>query len=103
MLNVEERWKEILEAADKLIPELNKIDGIRITPVEDGSNVYDLVLDKEISLKELSDYLYSEHHIRLRPPDNQGNVKFKVNQTILTRDPDDIIQALRLGTEQARS
>ena len=94
---VDQRWEEIKNAADKLIPELNKLEGIRITSVENGSNVYDLSLDKGLSLVELSDYLYREHRISLRPPDNKGNVKFKVNQTILSRKPEEILQAFRLG------
>ena len=90
---VEERWKEITEAADRLISRLNDLDGIRIAPVENGSNVYRMELDPTLSFQDLAGHLNSEFNIRLRPPDNRGILQFKVNDTLLGREPDDIVDA----------
>ena len=98
---VEERWDEIARSADKLITELNHIDGIQIKPVKNGSNVFDLQLDTKVNLQEFLTYMLREHLISFRPPDKTGLIKFKVNQTLLTRDPDAILQAFRSGIGRA--
>lgn len=98
---VEDRWKEIVRTARELIPRLNQLDGIRITPVEFGSNVYDLHLGDGIDRNTFTGYLWQEYQIRLRPPEPSGLVKFKVNQTLLDRDMDQICEAFRSGLQRA--
>jgi threonine aldolase len=98
---VKERWNQIVRVANALIAELNKIKGLLITPVNKGSNVYDMQLDEKISMQEFFAYMLREHQISFRPPEKSGIVKFKVNQTLLTRNPDEILQAFRQGVEQA--
>ena len=78
------------------------VSGYRITPVPNGSNVYDMRLGEEISIKKFNTYMLQEHQISFRPQDKTGIVKFKVNQTLLTRELDEIIQAFKSGTERAR-
>lgn len=101
---VDERWKEIVSSANELIPRLNKLGGIRITPVENGSNVYRMELDPTLSFQDLAGHLNSEFNIRLRPPDARGILQFKVNETILGREPDDIVHAWKsaLGYFESR-
>ena len=98
---IEERRKEIIKAADYLIHRLNKLDGIRITPIKNGSNVYDLTFAEKINLTDFLNHMHSEHNIGFRPPDNMGIVKFKVNQTLLNRDMDAIIEAWKAGIAMA--
>jgi threonine aldolase len=98
---VEERWDLIKRTAGRLIRELNKIQGLQINPVKNGSNVYDLHLAEEISLKEFTVQLLEKHQISLRPPDITGIIKFKVNQTLLTRDLDAITEAFSKAIETA--
>jgi threonine aldolase len=90
---VDERWEQIAATGTRLIAELNKLDGLSISPIENGSNVYDLRVAKEIDLKKLVDLLHASHNISLRPADADGLVKFKVNETLLSRDPAEILQA----------
>ena len=90
---VDERWKQIAATGTRLMAELNKLEGLSISPIENGSNIYDLKVAKEISLKKLVDYLHSDHNILLRPADENGLVKFKVNETLLTRDIEELVHA----------
>ncbi len=99
---IDERWNNLLHTASYFISELNKLDGISITPLKNGSNVYDLKLAREINLKELTDLLYTEHDIRLGSANEQGLVKFKVNETLLSRDPEEIVHAWLTGIESIR-
>lgn len=99
---VDERWEQIAETGTRLISGLNKLEGLRISPVENGSNVFDLELAKEIDLEKLAAFLYTEHRISLRPPETGGIVKFKVNETLLDRDLEELLLAWKAGLDMAR-
>ncbi len=98
---IEERWNNLLQTASHFISELNKLDGVSITSLKNGSNVYDLELAREINLMELTDHLYSTHNISLGRANEEGLVKFKVNETLLSRDIEEIIEAWKSGIKKA--
>jgi len=100
---IEERWQEVVRSGTHIISELNKLDGISITALKNGSNVFDLKLADDINLKELSDFLYTEHGISIGPAIAQGLVKFKINETLLSRDIEEIIQAWKAGIKSAKA
>ena len=83
---INERWNEVVKTTEILISELNKIKGVSIIHLENGTNIYDLTLTSEISLKKLAIYLYNEHNIWLGRANEKGIVKFTVNESLLTRD-----------------
>lgn len=99
---VDERWDQIATTGTRLMAEINKLDGLSISPIDKGSNVFDLKVAKEINLKELVDYLHNDHNILLRPADENGLVKFKINETLLSRDIEELVQAWKAGTDRAR-
>lgn len=99
---INERWNEVVKTSQKIISELNKLDGITITSLKNGTNIYNLTLSDEISLKKLAIYLYNEHNIWLGRANEKGIVKFTVNESLLTRDYNDILDAWKKGIEHAR-
>jgi threonine aldolase len=90
---VDERWDQIRKKGDKLIEQLSQLKGAQLKAVENGSNVFVLELDDGISFADFAGHLYAEHKISLRPPDARGNLRFKVNETLLTRETDEIVEA----------
>jgi threonine aldolase len=82
---------------------LNQLKGIRITALNNGTNIYDLTLSNDISLKKLAVFLHNEHNIWLGRANDKGIVKFTVNESILTRDTKEILEAWKKGLEQARN
>lgn len=100
---IEERWSEVIKSTQNLIAELTKIVGVRITTLKNGTNIYDLTLSGDISLKKLAIYLYEEHNIWLGRANEQGIVKFTVNESLLTRDFNDLLNAWKKGIEHARN
>lgn len=100
---IDERWKEVVKTSEKLITDLNKIEGITITSLENGTNIYDLTLSDTISLSKLAIFLYDNHSIWLGRADEHGIVKFTVNESILTRAYNDLLTAWKKGIEHARS
>ena len=99
---IEERWKKVLLAAKHLVEELNKINGIKITFLKNGTNIYDLKLTKDINLKTLAGFLYEEHNIWLGRANETGIVKFRINESLQSRPTQEIIDAWRKGVEKAR-
>lgn len=99
---INERWTEVVKTSQKMIAELNKIEGISIKSLENGTNIHDLTLSSDISLKKLAVFLYNEHNIWLGRANGKEIVKFTVNESLLTRDFYDILNAWKKGIEQAR-
>lgn len=96
-----ERWNEITTSATQLIARLNKINGVSIQNRKNGSNIYDLKLANEINLKKLAGFLYNEHNIWLGRANENGIVKFTVNESLLTREIKEIVNAWKTGIKQA--
>ena len=99
---IDQRWQEIVRTGDYFISELNKLDDVTITAVKNGTNVFDLKLAQDINPEELARLLYAEYGIRIGPANDQGLVKFKVNETLLSRDPEEIVHAWLTGIESIR-
>jgi threonine aldolase len=96
---ISDRLNQVVVTANKLIDELNKIDGISITSIENGTNIYYLKLAENINSKELAKRLFEEYNIRLRSSEN-SMVKFAVNESLLTRDLQEIIDAWKTVINQ---
>jgi len=99
---IEERWKNVIQQAESLITELNKIPEIKISKIENGTNIYNLVLDKSIDLKKLAGVLYNEYNIWLGRANEEGIVKFTVNESLLRQKNDFILNAWKKGMNAAK-
>ncbi len=99
---IEERWKQVLDHTNQLIIGLNKIDGVEISKLQNGSNIYNLRLDEDIDLKEMAMHLYKNHNLLLGRANEEGIIKFKVNESLLTRSNDKIIESWKEAMDIAR-
>lgn len=99
---ITEKLNQVKITGNKLIKELNKIDGINITGIKNGTNRYELKLAQNINSKELSKILYEEHNIWLHESDD-GIVPFAVNESILTREPQNIVNTWKEIIDQIRT
>jgi len=100
---IEERWAKVIETAEHLISELNKIDGVNISGIQNGTNIFNLNLADEIKYDELRTVLNEEYNILLRHPTGEKTVKFVVNESLMTRDLNDIVNAWKKGVEKVKS
>lgn len=101
--NIEDRWREVIIKVNSLIAGLNKIYGITITALNNGTNIYYLKLEDGINFTQLADYLYKEHLIWIGVTNDIGMVNLYVNESLLTRDNNTLINAWKKGIEKARS
>lgn len=98
---IEKRWEQVVSKGAKLMEELNKMEGVRFTPLEHGTNIFDLQLAANINLKKLANFLYTEHNMRVGRANKAGIVKFSINESILTRSSDELLAAWETGIQQA--
>ena len=66
---------------------------IKISKIENGTNIYNLVLDKNISLKKLADFLRIDDNILVGRANAEKVVKLMVNESLLSRKPNEIVDA----------
>ena len=100
---IKERWQKVTQSAANLINALNKIDGVNISTIKNGTNIYDLKLEPEINLKKFADHLYTEYNIWVGRADEHGIVKFTVNESLLTRSVDTIVDAWISGIKASKT
>lgn len=97
---INNRWDKVLQAEAIILSELNKIDGLSISSLKNGTNIYDLKVTKAIDPKELATVLYDDYNIRMRRADQQGLVKFVINESILARQTSEIVDAWVAAVKQ---
>lgn len=77
----EERWKLLLVKTEDLIRRINGIEGLKISAVENGTNVYRLETGDKKRADSMVSRLVSDHQIYLRSPDARGDIWFCVNES----------------------
>jgi threonine aldolase len=92
---LETRLQKAVTASTALFAALNKIPGITITPLNDGTNIYPLQLGKAVDGKKLQAALRNSYNIRMPFPDSNNRVMLTVNETLLYRDVDYITGAFK--------
>ncbi len=90
---LETRLQEARKRGEEIIAALNKLNGIRVSPLENGTNIYQVQLDKTVDGKKMQQTLNKEFSIRMVPPDDQNKTTLTVNETILYREPGYVINA----------
>ena len=99
---IDTRWQSVVSVFNEFVQKLNKLEGIEVSSLENGTNIHNLKLDKTVDLKKMATNLYTEHNIWLGRANNEGIVKLTANESILTRDLADIVGALETSLQKAR-
>jgi threonine aldolase len=91
----EERLQKSIKRANEIFTELNKIPGIKISPLDGGTNIYIMVLSKETDGRKLRDSLDKKFNIKIPPFNKENQSKLMVNETLLYQPADQVIQAFK--------
>lgn len=89
----EQRLKEAISRSKEIFAVLNKNAGVKITPLEDGTNICYLQLDKSIDGRKVYERLSKEFNILIPSSGRNNRYEISVNETLLYREPSYIIQA----------
>jgi len=100
--DIDEQWQQVIVKSNKIIPELNKLEGIQITPLQKGTNSYNLEIDQRIDPAILSNKLYTEFNMIWLPRvGDKGEYTFTVNASMLPLENDEILMAWQTSVEAA--
>jgi threonine aldolase len=92
---IDDRLKRSKEKADLLFSKLNEINGVKITAIPQGSNIFNLKLAQHHNPEALPQILWDKYVIGIAPPMDDGFIKLHVNESILLRDVDDIVRSFK--------
>ncbi len=99
---VEDRLQESIKRADEIFSALNKLSGIKINPLDGGTNIYQLQISKEIDGKKFQEKLNKEYNIKIARPDDKNQTQLTVNETLLFQNAGFVINAFRNTATAAR-
>ncbi len=93
--NIESLLQKSRAKGDQLMALMNASGNMKISPVQNGSNVFNLQITSPVNYEKFAAYLKEKEQIQLRMPDSQGVIKFFVNETILRRSNEAILAVLK--------
>lgn len=99
---IEQRLQEAISRSTEIFAALNKIKGIKIKALDGGTNIYYMNLESHIDSQKMADHLATNYFIRIIPrKDETGNLRITVNETLIYRDTNYIINAFKEAIKKA--
>ncbi|HJS53143.1 MAG TPA: hypothetical protein VJ765_01325, partial [Chitinophagaceae bacterium] len=96
-----ERLQEAIKRSKEIFSSLNQIAGIKISPLDGGTNIYSMKFPEGIKGQKFGETLNS-YFIRMSGPGVNGEARITVNETLLYREPKYIIDAISDALNQAK-
>ena len=89
---MEERLQQSIIASKKIFSELNKIAGLKITELDGGTNIYKIQYPEKINIQKFGEQM-GKLNILLSRPTQTGEGRLTVNETILYKSVDSIVNS----------
>jgi threonine aldolase len=99
---IEEKLKEAIRRSKLIFDALNQIAGLKVTALDNGTNIYDLQIPANMNVQKFGDHLAKEHLVRISRPNASGIARITVNETLLYREPKYIIDAFKDAVNKAK-
>jgi len=90
---LEDRLKKTVAQATDLFEKLNKLPGISINQIKNGSNIFDFKLTATTDVKKFRQALYEKHKVIVRNANHDGIIKLQINETLLRTDNQSLVSA----------
>jgi threonine aldolase len=93
---IDERLLRAREKAADLFAQLNRLPGVEILPIPEGSNVFRFRLAEQYDRKQFALTLREKYAIRIAAsPEEDGYARIHVNESILLREEKELIGAFK--------
>lgn len=96
----EERLQQAIKRSGILFAGLNRLPGVKVSPLDGGSNIYIMKIPAGLNLQVMRDEL-AKNFIRMPKPNDNGEVQITVNETLLYKEPGEIVTAFKTALEKA--
>ena len=93
--HLETRLQQSKQRAEEIFSALNKISGCSVEALDQGTNIYRMKLDKNLSGKSLQEKLNKQFNIRIGAANRQNHILLTVNETLLYQDSRYVVDAFR--------
>jgi threonine aldolase len=97
---MEERLLEAIKRSKEIFTAVGQM-GIKISALEDGTNIYNIKFPAGINIQKFGETL-NNLFIRIPRPNDSGKAKISVNETLLYREPKYIIDAIKDSLNKAK-
>lgn len=91
----ENRLQNAKQSSVEIFAALNKLPGIKISPIAGGTNIYTMQLSKEIDGNKMKEKLNKEFNIIIARPNENNFCKLTVNETLLYQSAEYVINAFK--------
>jgi len=98
---IEERLQEAIKRSKEIFASLNQIPGVKISPLDGGTNIYSMKLPAGILGQKFGETL-NGYFIRMPRPNENNEAKISVNETLLYREPKYIIDSIKDSLNKAK-
>jgi threonine aldolase len=98
----EERLQKAIAGAKNIFAELNKVNGVSITSIDGGTNIYRMKFPAGTIPQKFFEELL-KYQVRMPRPGEKGEALITVNETLLYREPDYIVNAVKEALTKSRS
>lgn len=98
---IEQKLSETVKRWDIVMKELNKIDGISIMALKNGTNTYEFQLGRKLDGTKFQQTLNKDYNILLARPSGDNKIFITVNESILGREPGSIIDAFTKSSKSS--
>jgi len=98
---IEGRLQEAIKRSKEIFTALNQVPGIKISPLDGGTNIYSMKFSAGIQGQKFGESL-NGYLIRIPRPNENGEAKISVNETLLYREPKYIIDAIKDSINKAK-
>ena len=98
---IEERLQEAIKRSKEIFASLNQIPGVKISPLEGGTNIYNMKFPTGTQGQKFGETL-NGYFIRMPRPNENSDAKISVNETLLYREPKYIIDAIKDSINKAK-
>lgn len=98
----EDRLKEAIKRTGKLFDGLNKLPGVKVNAMDGGSNMHQMKIPAGLNLPAFREEL-AKSFIRTPRPNDNGDFKISINETLLYQEPDAIVAAFKAALEKAKT
>jgi threonine aldolase len=91
----EQRIKEAADKANDLFASLNSLPEIKINPLKNGTNIFDMKFAEKVSGKKFSETMSQKHGITISGNMREGVGRITVNESVLHRDNKDLLASFK--------
>jgi threonine aldolase len=98
---IEEKLQDAIKRSKEIFAVLNQVPGVKISPLDGGTNIYNMKFPSGLNMQKLGES-FNNYFIRIPRPNENGESKISVNETLLYREPKYIIDAIKDSFNKAK-